>query len=374
MQRGSARGAVDEPAAARIRRYAIPFLLAFVATGAGGCAMIGPQSIRNGRAAYNDAIISTNNQQVLAMIVRMRYGEPTGLLAVSSVTANLNVAANIGSELGVNSDADFEGTPLTAGIGFEENPTISYVPVQGEAYLRQLLSPLPIDLTVLVLGALANSPQALTILVRSVNGLRNPEVLSDRSVEIDPRFGRLAGILAALARSGGASWVQAPEKPSSFALALWGKGETFEQLVRELYEVLDFPPPRDLENVVTLPVRLGIGRPRSVAMQLQTRSLFDVFQNAAATVEVPEEDVASGLAPRLPPSGATGGAIRIRGADKCPRTAMVAYKHHGHCYFIDGTDTASKLAFRLVEALLSVRMAESVGSRATPVLTVPVSR
>ncbi len=55
----------------------------------GGCNVIGPTAIRNGRLAYNDAIIATNSQQVLATIVRMRYGEPTGLLTVSSVTANM---------------------------------------------------------------------------------------------------------------------------------------------------------------------------------------------------------------------------------------------------------------------------------------------
>jgi hypothetical protein len=52
--------------------------------GSAGCALVGPASIRGGRAAYNDAIVATHNQQVLAMIVRMRYGETSGLLAVSS--------------------------------------------------------------------------------------------------------------------------------------------------------------------------------------------------------------------------------------------------------------------------------------------------
>jgi hypothetical protein len=116
--------------------------LAISSIAATGCAILGPASVKGSRSSYNDAIVTTNNQQVLAMIVRMRYGEPTGLLAVSSVTANLNLKANIGSEFGVGPDSNFEGnlTPLSAGFSFEENPTISYVPVQGEKYLRQLLS------------------------------------------------------------------------------------------------------------------------------------------------------------------------------------------------------------------------------------------
>jgi hypothetical protein len=53
---------------------------------------------------------------------------------------------------------------------------------------------------------------------------------------------------------------------------------------------------------------------------------------------------------------------------------MISVKHHGWWYSIDGTDTQSKLTFRILEALMSVRMAETVEQRAAPVLTVPVSR
>jgi hypothetical protein len=66
--------------------------------------------------------------------------------------------------------------------------------------------------------------------------------------------------------------------------------------------------------------------------------------------------------------------MRIRRSEWHPRGAMVAVKRHGWWYSIDGTDAASKLTFRMLEALMSVRMAETVEQRAAPVLTVPVSR
>jgi hypothetical protein len=53
---------------------------------------------------------------------------------------------------------------------------------------------------------------------------------------------------------------------------------------------------------------------------------------------------------------------------------MTAVKHHGWWYFIDGTDAESKLTFRILESLMSVRMAEAAEQKAAPVLTVPVSR
>ncbi len=360
----------------KITTYLGHLLLSSVCLAASGCAVLGPASIKSGRAAYNDAIIATNNQQVLAMIVRMRYGEPAGLLAVTSITANLHIQTSAGTEFGFGPDSNFEGnlTPLSAGVIYEENPTISYTPVQGEKYLRQLMSPMPIDLTVLVLGAVGSSPQAMTLLVRSINGIRNPDFLSDASVAADHRFARIVELLAELNREGHVTWVQEPGEPPSFALALRGEGATYAQKLGELHGLLGFAAPRAIDDVITLPVRLGIGKPGMAAIQMRTRSLFELFSLAAAAVEVPEEHVQSGLALPLPPAGLAVKSIRIRSSKICPRSAMVAVRHHGWCYSIDGTDAESKLTFRLLEALMSVRIAEAVEHRAIPLLTVPVSR
>jgi hypothetical protein len=341
-----------------------------------GCTFLGPAAIRGGRGAYNDAIVATNDQQVLAMIVRTRYGESSGLLAVSSITANLQIQANAGAEFGLGRDTNYQGNlvPLSAGLAYEENPTISYTPVQGETYLRQLLSPLPLDLLVLTLKALQDSPQAMTLLLRSVNGIRNPDFLADPSVEVDSRFTRLVELLAELARQGRATWAQQPSAPS-FVLVITGEGEALAAQLGELYGLLGFAAPTALDGVIALPVQLGIGRPDAPALRLEARSLFELLQIAAASVDVPEEHVASGLARRLPPAGAVGQSIHIRRSKRRPDGATTAVRHHGWWYSIDGTDTASKLTFRILESLTSSRIAETVDHRkATPVLTVPVSR
>jgi hypothetical protein len=342
-----------------------------------GCALLGPAALRGSRSAYNDAIVATNNQQVLSMVVRMRYGEPTGLLAVSSVTANMRIQANAGAEFGIGSGGNYEGNlvPLSAGFAYEENPTISYMPVQGEKYMRQLLSPLPLDLTVLLLRALHGSPQGAALLLRSVNGIRNPEFLADPSVEVDPRFTRLVELLAELARQGRDSWAQSADPATPFVLVLTGEGDAFGAQIAELYDLLGFAAPRELDGVVTLPLRLGIGKPDEPAVHVETRSLFELFNVAAASVEVPEEHVAEGIAPALPPAGPVSGSIRIRRSKGRPDGALTATRHHGWWYFIEGSDTASKLTFRIIETLISVRIADAVDhGKATPVLTVPVSR
>jgi hypothetical protein len=358
-----------------IERRVLSACLLLVALSSSGCAFLGPRALRGSRGAYNDAIVATNSQQVLSMILRIRYGEPTGLLAVSSITTNLQIGASAGAEFGWGEESNYQGNlvPLSAGFAYEENPTISYTPVQGETYMRELLSPLPIDLTVLLVNALRGTPQSLELLVRSINGLRNPDFLGDPSVGVEPRFTRLVELLAELGRQGHTRWVRQPGEPPSFALVVADGASV--QRIGELHDLLGFAAPREIDPVVSLPVELGIGRPEAPAIRLETRSLYDLFGIAAASVEVPEKHLESGWAQRLPPSGPAGRSIRIRRSDRRPKEAIAAVRHHGSWYYVDGTDTASKLTFRILESLISVRIADAVDhEKATPVLTVPVAR
>ena len=53
------------------------------------CTVVGPTAIRSGRLAYNEAIISTENQQLLLLVVR-HAGHVWGLDAVVTRLAWMN--------------------------------------------------------------------------------------------------------------------------------------------------------------------------------------------------------------------------------------------------------------------------------------------
>jgi hypothetical protein len=351
-------------------------LLFIIGLALAGCAMAGTTSIRSGRAAYNEALVATNNEQMLAMIVRMRYDEPFGLLAVASITANVRIKASVGAEFGVGPDSNYAGNlvPLSAGALYEENPTISYTPVSGEQYLRQLLSPLPLDFTVLLLSAMGDAPDAMTLLIKEINGIRNPEFLSGPS-PADERFGQIAELIASLHRRGFATWTQKPGDTPSFALLLRGEGADYARDVARLHELLGLGKPHNLDEIIALEVLLAAGIHGNDVVELRPRSVFDLFRIAAAAVNVPPEHLQSGLAPPLPTPGPAGAMIRLPRSSSRPKNAMVAVKHHGWWYSIDATDGRSKQTFRILEAVLTARIADTVDKRfGMPLLTVPVSR
>lgn len=66
----------------------------------------------DGRPAYNTVSNETEDQQIPSMIVRRRYDETFGMLAVSGVTAGLRIGASVGANPGVGSSGGYEGNPL----------------------------------------------------------------------------------------------------------------------------------------------------------------------------------------------------------------------------------------------------------------------
>ena len=74
----------------------------------GACNVVGPQAIVNGRATYNTVINQTEDEQILAMLVRQRYDETFGMLAVASVTASIRAATSVGANVGIGPSSNYE--------------------------------------------------------------------------------------------------------------------------------------------------------------------------------------------------------------------------------------------------------------------------
>lgn len=141
-------------------------------------ASLGPGAIVRGRGLYNEVISETNNEQILELIVRARYGEPAGLLSVASVTANLRATASTAAQFGIGPSSNYNGNlvPLSLGFGYEENPTIAYAPIQGERYAKAILSPVSLDVLVLLAGS-EHAPARLTsVLVKQLQRLKESAV------------------------------------------------------------------------------------------------------------------------------------------------------------------------------------------------------
>jgi hypothetical protein len=331
--------------------------------------------VHGGRLAYNEAIIETDNQQMLLLAVRNRYGERSNLLAVSSVTANVRVAANAGIQAGVGDSDNYAGNlvPFGAGVIYEENPTISYTPVDGEQYARRVMSPVSLASLAQLSENLADPAPVYYALVASINGIYNPD-FRDASHAPDTRFTRIVSIMTALSGAHLLHWVQDPQQPDRFSITIDRSAPAYANEVSELLTLLEIPVPDNHSSRIMLPVYLSPEREDPGKIDITTRSVYQLLEILSGAVEVPEQDQASGVAVDYPLSGLVGEKLHVRYSHGRPARASVAVKYRDGWFYIDGNDQSTKLYFRLLTTLLSVEMAESTGGATRPVLTVPVSR
>jgi hypothetical protein len=340
-----------------------------------GCAVVGPPSIRNGRAVYNDAINDTNNQQLLMVVIRSRYSENSSLLAVSSVTANVSVVTSAGVQFGFGNESNYSGNlvPFSAGAIYEENPTISYTPVEGQKYLRQLTSPVSLSVLMPLAEAVVSPGPLFMALVNRVNDLVNPAFLPSPATP-DARFTRFVELVSQLGQAEVLNWVEDPERSGKFSAVIHHYRPGHEAEVRELLQLLGLHGPAADAGEIVIPVSRGFGRGKGERIVFTTRSVFDLVEMLSAAVDVPGEDIDAGASIEYPAASPLGRRLRILRSLAEPEDAYIAVKHHGWWYYIDKTDQPTKRFFHLVTVLWSVTVAESTArGQKAPILMLPAS-
>ena len=336
-------------------------------------ATLGPGAIVRGRGLYNDVISATNNAQTLALIVRARYGEPIGLLSVASVTASLRAGTTAETQLGFGAPKTYEGNlvPLTLGLTYEDNPTISYTPVQGERYMKSLLAPVGVDTLVLLLG-IEHAPAGLiAILVKHLNGLQNPMY---GPADERRTFREAIEHLARLQDAGVATWTATGTE--AFALVLHDYAPRERDAVRAFLRSVGLSDAAARDGrAIELPVRLGVGTATKPALNVQTRSVYDLIELAATAVDVPEEHAARGIAdaPRGADTPLQGFFAIHSGRTRPAGDVLVATQHRGYWFWIAANDDRSKTIFRLLQALIGMRLVDAT-PQAVPTLTIPVGK
>jgi len=341
-----------------------------------GCNTTGPNAIRSGRLTYNEAITETNNQQMLMVLLHNRYAEESNLLAVASVTANVRVTTGASIQLGVGDVEDYSGNlvPFSANAVYEENPTISYVPVGGQQYLHQLTSPMSVATLAHLTATRADPAPIYSTLVSSVNGIYNPDFLFP-TVEIDSRFGRFITLMSELTQVRRLHWIEDPLHTGNFSVVIDHYAPTYADEVIELVRLLGLLVPKDSSQSIVLPVSLALDGRETGEIGITTRSVMRLMEILSAAIEVPPQDEDNGAAIDYPQLGPIGGELRIRHSKTKPDSATVAVQYRDGWFYISDRDQATKQFFRLLGALWSVSIAESTAkASAAPVLTVPVSR
>jgi hypothetical protein len=338
--------------------------ITLVVLGLCSCAVVGPRSITSRRGDYAEVINQTEDEQILNVIVRQRYNETFGMMTVASITANLKFRAQAGANAGIGDSDSYDGNlvPLSGGVGYEENPTISYVPLSGEDFTRRMLSPVTIDEWVLLSGNSRGPGHMLALGVRRVNGLRSPLL---GNAPVSPEFLRFVDLYSQLRKEFMMEVVQ--DNTGGYFWEIVDYAPEHTDSVREFLQLLSVEVTVDGSDIM-LPVRQEAGR-SSTEAHLHPRSALQILRSFGAGVELPPAHLEAGIVePLMEPIPEELKLLSIRSAKKSPDNATVKVLFRDRWFYIDATDTQSKQAFSFLRTFIGMRLADA-GALKTPVIT-----
>ena len=405
----------------RLHRVVTPALLFVLALPATGCIQ-GHRALKASHERHNDAIQARINEEMLLNLVRLRYRDTPMFLRVGSVVTQFGFNAAAGASAGLNQNGP-DSLGLNAGVGVSEEPTFTFTPLQDNEFVERLLTPIDLDVLVLLQRSGWSLDRVLRLTVQGMSGLGNAGSASGPTPARAPdyeAFGRVSRALRALQvdrlieigfesrdaeistslsddNVSGSDLVAAARAGYRFApaddgkLVLTGPARSVVLRVpdsartraefRELAELLGLEATASQYEIVAsdanLPESLPpAGQRRSIAVS--TRSLLGTLFYLAQTVEVPDEHYERGLVTRTIEADGrafdwydvAGDLMLVRSQEDYPRDAAVRVRYRGHWYFIDDADLESKSTFALLIQLLSLQSGATTGG--TPVLTLPV--
>lgn len=348
-----------------------------------GCTQIGPHALELNRSEYNIAVQRTGAQELLLNLVRLRYRDTPLFLQVASVSASLKFQRSVGAGGEIQfGDADL--VSLDGSLSFEETPTMTYTPLQGEEFVTQLLEPVDLEILLLLTSSGWSVERALLLLVQSINGIPNAPSASGPTPGLAPRFEtflRMVHLLRVLQEDGLVGLSSTPDAllggdpVGGRRVFLYLEPEALERPeTTELRKILGLAPGRRYYEIVA---RVGHFDPHSISVV--PRSAIAAMFYASQSVEVPPAHEAAGrvtvtrtrTGERFDWSQLTGSLIRIRSGEK-PQDAYVAVRYRGTWFWIDDSDLHSKTTFSLLRMVMSLQAGDI--QSAGPVLTLPVSR
>jgi hypothetical protein len=330
------------------------------------CAGVGPRTVARDRFDYNGEVARSWKEQTLLNIVKSRYLDVPVFLDVTQIVSSyaLESSASIGGMASIGGGVlDGDAIQLGAQAKWTDRPTITYQPLTGAQFNRNMMTPIPPSAVLFTIQAGWPLDLVFRLTVSKINGIdsRGPDA---------PRYDRVIFLLRSLQQAEAfVMRVQQQQRGEDSVVVSFGsRARTPEQdaMLRELQEILGLEPGRTEFTVI-----FGVIPANAGEITMLTRSMMQILLALGAYVDVPDADLAEGRAAPSEslPVGTGLGQLRVRYSRERPTDALVAVAQRGGWFWIDDRDTASKSTFALV--MLLSTLAETGPRETPPLLTIP---
>lgn len=358
--------------------------IALLTASLSGCVSNAGMLIAQGLPSYNESAALAVNQQLLLNLVRLRYRDTPFFLELGTLSAQQTTSVNATLGGGVSALPTTPAGSISSGVGatFSATPTAIFTPLQGEAFVRRLLAPIPVTAVIALAQSGWSVSRVVSLLVEQIGPLENAASASGPTPEIAPAFesfGAFARDLRALQLEGALQFgVVANAAPNGAPLPAIAVVETPNvrdviARVRGMFGVTTGP--------AVLPLLSDAGlEPPQGGLRVRTRSLLGALFLLSHSVRPPDAHVRAGLVTVTRRANgavfdwndALGRLMRIECSPDEPTDAFVRVRYRGHWFFLRDNDLESKSTFMLLSEIFSMQAGSS--SAMAPALTIPLSR
>jgi hypothetical protein len=361
--------------AARARPRHLAVVSVALAILASGCTSVGPALLPRDRFDYSSAVADSWKRQTLLNVVKLRYLDSPIFLDVSQIVSGyqLQTTVSAGGTASLEpSSVPTIGSFLNFGAqgSFTDRPTITYVPLTGDQYIRGIVTPLRPEQVFSAILAGWPAEVILFMAVNSLNGLANQRLGGVMPRAADPRFRRVVRLIGSLEASGAVGFRFGEGKPpASRSILFFRRTELTDRERGELEEVrrlLGLDP-----EATEFDLTFGPTPASDREIAVQTRSLVQILTEVGGQVSVPASHLGEGRAvPELAgPDVEIHRYMRIHSSPERPPHAFLSVPYREHWFWIDDRDLATKRYFALLMLLFA--LADTGEKKAVPLITIP---
>lgn len=350
-----------------------PLCLLFAVATLAGCKSLGPQTVAMDRFDYGTAIADSWKQQTLLSIVKLRYMDLPVFMDVASIVAGYSLQTGVAVSGVASSDRAVQGdyTSIGGQAIYTDRPTITYVPMTGEKFLRGLITPIdPKNIFAMLQSGYA-ADFILGLTVESLNGVRNRSTAGGIMREADPDFLRVLELLRDIQSAGAVGLrVENDKAKGSTGVMFFRRDDIPAEIAekaREVRRLLKMPEDQQKFTLTFSPVR---GADDELAVS--SRSMLQIMQAFSSYLDVPEEDLkAQRAVPAFENTDPANRQYPVRiysGKAKSPN-AFVAVRYRNHWFWVDDGDLKTKRALTAVMFFFTI--AETGSNDKLPMITIP---
>lgn len=350
---------------------------------------------QGGRNSYNTSLQMTTSEQMLLNLVRLRFCESPYFLDVNTVTTQFTYSNQVNPLFlipGFTSQNPFElGTKFL----WQNQPTIQYTPLEGQAFAIQLLRPIDLltiqhlilsgwdvdrifKLTIQSFDDLPNAPQASGPIPDSLPNYKSFYEMAKLMREFQLNGTLHIGSNVVDYENGQKDYTSNPKdedfrhKFNSMRVVFPSKGEDADKLASLLQGI------RRKNGRYILDIDLGFSRDAGIG--LMPRSILGCMYYLSLGILVPPKYVNCGTVPTVTKDDGSiynwqemlGGLFTVHHSQNYPKNAFVAVRHRDFWYYVDSSDVCSKRTFVLLQLLYSLQSNEA--KQLPTLLSLPIGR